>query len=188
MKTRIILLSALLAVGCSTKNKNSAIIVTKIIAGTVSGTPPNLVCTFDPSAKETDFIRVDPSLGSGLMGVVISNQMVNPATNPLSGNSVLRTDSTTFNQHQVVAQYQVLRTSTTVDDVIAVSGLSINASGTAPVLTPFFNPASVRTLSGTIRVTFHVEGRLDDGSTVKSTEHEYIFLTCTGLNCGGPCT
>lgn len=183
MKTRnAILLLALLAASCSAKNRNAAIIITKVVEGTAQGTPPApVVCTFDPSAKETDFVLVNPAVSSGTMGIVISNQLVNPTTL----NSVLRTDSTTFNPHQVVADYEVIGGQTITGQIIPVSGGSINAGGQIAVLTPFFLPAATKALAGNIRVTFHVEGKLDDGSTVHSTEHEYIFVTTAGAS--SPC-
>ncbi len=185
MKMRIhILLAALLANSCMVKsNRNSAIIITKMVSGKSAGTPP--VCTFTPGDAETSFATVNPAVVSGVMGVVITNQLAK--TDAL--NSILRTDSTTYNPHQVVADYEVIGGTGVTGQIIPVSGSSINgAGGIAPVLTPFFFPAAVKALQGTIRVTFHVEGKLDDGTTVKSTEHEYIFVTCNTAGCSTPCT
>src|SRR5258708_15860875 len=97
------LLVALLATSCFVKsNKNSAIIVTKVVKGASSGTPP--VCAFSPSDAEYDFANVNPTAVLGVMGVVISNQL----TKTDSINTVLRTDSTTFSPRQVVAAYEAI--------------------------------------------------------------------------------
>ena len=102
MRTHILLL-ALLATSCFVKsNKNSAIIVTRVVKGTSAGTPA--VCTYNPSDAEFDFANVNPAVVSGVMGVVISNQL----TKTDSINTVLRTDSTIFSPHQVVADYEVI--------------------------------------------------------------------------------
>jgi hypothetical protein len=185
MKRRThILLVALLATSCFVKsNKNSAIVVTRVIRGTLQGTPQ--VCTYNPSDAEFDFANVNPAAVSGTMGVVISNQL----TKTDSINTILRTDSTTFSPHQVVADYEVIGGPIIAGQIIPVSGASIGGGGSSTaVLTPFFFPPAVKALQGTIRVTFHVEGKLDDGTNMKSTEHEYIFVTCNALNCSTLCT
>jgi len=179
MKTRnAILLLVLLAASCSTKNRNSAFVITKLVEGTASGTPP--VCTYNPGDKETDFVAVNPATSTGVMGVVLLNQL----TSTSSLNTILRTDSTQITPHQVVADYEFIGGATITGQMIPVSGGSINAGGSVAVLTPFFFPAATKTLAGTIRVTFHVEGKLEDGSTVRSTEHEYIFVTAAASS---PC-
>jgi hypothetical protein len=183
MRTHILLV-ALLATSCFVKsNKNSAIIVTRVVKGASSGTPP--VCAFSPSDPEFDFATVNPAAVLGVMGVVISNQL----TKTDSINTVLRTDSTLFSPHQVVADYEVIGGPIIAGQIIPVSGASISGSGgTTAVLTPFFFPPAVKALQGTIRVTFHIEGKLDDGTNMKSTEHEYIFITCTAASCSTTCT
>jgi hypothetical protein len=183
MRTHILLL-ALLATSCFVKsNKNSAIVVTKIVRGASSGTPPT--CLFSASDPESNFATVNPTAVLGVMGVVISNQL----TKTDSINTVLRTDSTTFSPHQVVADYEVIGGPIIAGQIIPVSGGSIGGGGSStPVLTPFFFPPAVKALQGTIRVTFHVEGKLDDGTNMKSTEHEYIFITCNTVGCSTLCT
>src|SRR5258708_7414679 len=118
MKSRThILLVALLATSCFVKsNKNSAIIVTRVVKGASSGTPP--VCAFSPSDPEFDFANVNPTAVSGTMGVVISNQL----TKTDSINTVLRTDSTIFSPHQVVADYEVIGGALNARPVLPVTG------------------------------------------------------------------
>ena len=70
--------------------------------------------------------------------------------------------------------------------IIPVSG-TVLASATGSVLVPFFSPIPATMLSGIIRVTFHVEGNLDDGSTVRTSEREYIFVTCSTAGCNSAC-
>jgi hypothetical protein len=184
MRTHI-LLAALFATSCMVKsNRNSAIIVTKVVKGTAAGTPPNVVCTFSPGDPESAFVSVNPAVASGFMGVVIVNQL----TKTDSLNSILRTDSSLYTPHQVVADYEVIGGQVIAGQIIPVSGGSISGSGgTTAVITPFFFPPAVKALQGTIRVTFHIEGRLDDGTNVKSTEHEYIFVTCSAAGCSTTC-
>jgi hypothetical protein len=180
MKIRwLIALAALLGASCKT-NQNSALVVTKMVLGEVSGT----ACKYDPGADESDFAHIDPAANSGgTMGVVLQNNL----TDPTSLNSLYRTNSATFHPHQVVASYEVIGGTTLANQIIPVSGTQITAGGTGPVLTPFFSPAATATLTGTIRVTFHVEGKLDDGSVLKSSEHEYIFVTCSTAGCNSAC-
>ena len=180
MKTRwFILLAAVAAASCKT-NRNTALVVNKVVLGTLNGT----TCSFDPGTDETDFAHIDPAANNGgTMGVVVQNQLTDPSTlNPL-----LRTISATFHPHQVVADYETIGGATTRGLIIPVSGTQIKPGATGAVLVPFFSPAATATMSGTIRVTFHIEGKLDDGSVVQTSEHEYIFVTCATAGCSAAC-
>ena len=33
----------------------------------------------------------------------------------------------------------------------------------------------------------HIEGTLDDGSNVRTNEHEYVFVTCATAGCNSSC-
>jgi len=181
MKTRwFILLAAVAAASCKINNRNTALVVTKVVLGTLSGTS----CSYDPGTDETDFAHIDPAANNGgTMGVVVQNQLTDPSTlNPL-----LRTTSATFHPHQVVADYETIGGATTRGLIIPVSGTQIKPGATGAVLVPFFSPAATATMSGTIRVTFHIEGKLDDGSVVQTSEHEYIFVTCATAGCSAAC-
>ena len=181
MKTRLfIVLVALLGASCKTNGRNSYLTVTKMVLGTPSGT----ACKYDPSADESDFASIDPAANTGgTMGVVLQNNLKDPST----VNTLFNANSATFHPHQVVADYEVIGGTTLAGQIIPVSGTQVPAGGSAPVLVPFFSPAATATLIGEIRVTFHVEGKLDDGSVVKSSEHEYIFLTCSTAGCNSAC-
>ena len=180
MKIRwLIALAALLGASCRTK-QNSALVVTKVVLGEISGTS----CKYDPGADEFDFANIDPAANSGgTMGVVLQNNLSDPTT----VNSLYRTNSATFHPHQVVADYEVIGGATLPNQIIPVSGTQIPPGATGSVLVPFFSPAATATLTGEIRVTFHVEGKLDDGSVLKSSEHEYIFVTCATAGCSSTC-
>jgi len=188
MNTRwFILLSALLGLSCTTK-MSSSLVVSKMVLGTLTtlpGPPPSSYCTYDPGATEFDFAHINPSTNTGgTMGVVVENNLTNPApTNPL-----LRSDSATFHPHQAVADYQETQPGgvTVTQQIIPVSG-SVPAGGTGSVLVPFFAPIPATLLSGIIRVTFHIEGKLDDGSNVRTSEREYIFVTCSTSGCNSAC-
>ena len=181
-----ILLAALFAMSCMTNNKNSGLVINKVILGTATtnpGPPPTTVCSYDPSAAEFDFAQINPAANTGgVMGVVVQNNLISPATL----NPVLRGNSATFHPHQVVADYEVIGGTTVRTQIIPVSG-TVLASATGSVLVPFFSPIPATMLSGIIRVTFHVEGNLDDGSTVRTSEREYIFVTCSAAGCNSAC-
>ena len=65
MKTRwSILLVALLGVSCTTQNKNSALVVSKLVLGTATtdpGPPPVTSCAYDPGSVEFSFAQINPA-------------------------------------------------------------------------------------------------------------------------------
>jgi len=56
----------------------------------------------------------------------------------------------------------------------------------APLFLPGVLPAAAAT-NDIIRVSFHVEGKLADGSTVRTTEREYLFKICTTCTTTNAC-
>ena len=181
MKTRwLIAVAVLLGASCKTNGRNSALTVTKLVQPTLSGT----ACKIDLSADETEFISIDPLANTGgTMGVVLQNNLKDPS----GVNTLYNTNSATFHPHQAVASYEIIGGTTLADQIIPVSGTQIPAGGTGSVAVPFFSPAGTAALTGEVRVTFHIEGKLDDGSVLKSSEHEYIFVTCPGAGCTPSC-
>jgi hypothetical protein len=180
MKTRwLILLAALAAASCKLSNRNTSLVVTKVVIGKLD----NGLCTYDASASEFDFAHINPAANTGgTMGVVVQNQLTDPST-----LNSLRTNSATFHPHQMVGDYEVVGGATTRGVIIPVSGAQVGPGSSNSVLVPFFSPTVTTTMSGTIRVTFHIEGKLDDGSIVQTSEHEYIFVTCATAGCNSPC-
>jgi hypothetical protein len=182
-----ILLAALLGASCMTNNKNSALVITKVVLGTATtdpGPPPVTTCSFDVGANEFSFAQIDPAANSGgSMGVVVQNNLVDPT----SLNQELRTNSATFHPHQVVADYEVIGGSTVTQQIIPVSGGSVPTGTSGIVVVPFFAPIPATMLSGVIRVSFWIEGLLDDGTTVRTSEREYIFVTCATAGCNSAC-
>src|ERR1700682_1589176 len=110
MKTRIALLALVMAASCSTKNQNSALIITKVIPAKATGTPGTggaagtFPCVFDPGQAEyTPYLPLNPSENRGIVAAVVGNNLTNPAKD----NVVLRTDSTIFLPHQAVVTYDI---------------------------------------------------------------------------------
>jgi len=187
MKARwLVAIPPLLALSCMTGNHNSALVVTKLVLGTATtnpGPPAVTTCSYDASAVVFDLPQEDPATHTGgTMGVVVQNNLVDPT----SINSLLRTNSATFHPHQVVADYEEIGGTTLTQQIIPVAG-SIATGSAGAVLVPFFAPIPTTTLAGIIRVIFHIEGTLDDGSNVRTSEHEYIFVTCNTAGCNSAC-
>jgi len=187
MKTRwSILLVALLGVSCTTQNKNSALVVSKLVLGTATtdpGPPPVTSCAYDPGSVEFSFAQINPAANNGgTMGVVVVNGLLDTSTL----NPELRTNSATFHPHQAVADYEVIGGTILTQQIIPVSG-TVPTGASGVVLVPFFSPIPATMLSGIIRVSFWIEGVLDDGSQVRTSQREYIFVTCSTAGCNSPC-
>jgi hypothetical protein len=178
-------LALLAAAACTTNGYNSALPITSVVLGTeAAATDAGPSCTFTTSAVETDFPTfnpTDPTNLSGLVGFVVRNQLVSAA----ASNPVLRANTTDFTPHQAVVQYEIVGSTTTIpQQVIPVSSSSVSSGGVAPVVVPVFSPLVVRTALAAlpapafVRTTTRIEGRLDDGSTARTSEHEYIIQVC----------
>jgi hypothetical protein len=161
-------------------------VINKVVLGTATtdpGPPAVTTCSYDVGANEFSYAQIDPAANSGgTMGVVVQNNLLDTS----SLNQELRTNSATFHPHQAVADYEVIGGSTLTEQLIPVSG-SIPTGTSGVVLVPFFSPIPATMLSGVIRVSFWIEGLLDDGSTVRTSAREYIFVTCATAGCNSAC-
>jgi hypothetical protein len=190
MKTRTILLAAACAAACTTQN-NSALVITTVVAAkaeTSTTTPPVTNCKFDASADETSFQPINLASDDGTMGAVVHNAM--PATN---SNNSLNLDAAVFEAHQAVIRVEFpggTPPGVSVPNPIIVPVAGVVVSGaTASIPVPLL-PQGVITGNVPdktfIRTTFHIEGKLLGGSSVHTSEREYLFEACP-LCADNPC-
>jgi hypothetical protein len=185
MKTRTFcLMFALMALGCTTKD-SSALVIYKVVPPTVvtvPGPPVTTTCTLDPAAAELSYIAFNPAENLGTVGAVVTNQLTpNPSGNPLLA------DATGFQPHQAVIDYEVLSGANSLGrQIVPVGGLVVSGgkAGTMAVIM-FPSPAALAGVGDGvfIRSTFHIEGKLNDGSNAHTTEREYLFRVCLAAGC-----
>jgi hypothetical protein len=177
-----IALLGLLAAACSTNNQRSDLVITKVIEATDTGTG----CVFSTTADELVFSTLNPTTNVGEIAAVVENRLSDPS----SFNPLLRTNSAQFQPHQVVVDYEVLpRTAGAPPpygpiprQIVAAGGVVVPTGGSGTVGAPLFLPGVLPAGAATgdiIRTTFHVEGKLADGSTVRTNDREYLFRICT---------
>ncbi|MCA1827523.1 MAG: hypothetical protein LC689_11390 [Myxococcales bacterium] len=182
---RIAILLVLAAAGCKIKN-NASLVITKVVAGTAvtTGAGGGAACTFNPGDVETDFLGYNPTENTGTLGVVVQNAIL-PSTNV---NPALRTDAETFLAHQAVIDYEIVGQGAVGGERIVPVDGAVPTGGTAPVIVPLLPagavPATVAPGS-IIRTTFHIEGKLVDGSSVHTSEREYLWVVCASTGCAG---
>ena len=186
MKTRTgIALLGLLAASCSTNMGSSSLLIIKVIEATApagGGT-----CTFDSTTEENSF-SVIGAASPGQVAAVVQNSLLDTSTI----NPSLNTNTAQFQPHQLVINYEALpRTAgagapyTIPQQLVAVSGVTVQTGEQGTVGGPFFLPGVLpggAQANDFIRVTFHIEGKLADGSTVKTTTREYLFQVGTPTN------
>jgi len=166
-------LLALLLASCSTTTRTDLVIV-KVVEAT--GTAPD--CTFGTGTTELTYSTLNPTTNFGLVAAVVENHLIDPsALNPL-----LRTNSAYFQPETVIANYEVIGGASTIaTQAIPVSGVVVPPGGDGTIGAPLLPGALVAAIpSGTfIRVSFHIEGRLYDGTKVKTNIRDYMFRICT---------
>jgi len=189
MKTRFALvLLALFAASCKVQNERSDLVINKVVPATasVSGTAPaqNLICVFDISAAEyTPGLPYNPAESAGVVGAVIQNRMPdNSIVNP-----DFRLDTNTFLPHQAVINYEVIPAAAgaaPAQNVVPVGGNTVPSAGTGVVGVEMFRGLALALPSGAfVRTTFHLEGKLLDGTTIKTADREYLFEICNVPGC-----
>jgi hypothetical protein len=182
MKTRTILLAAAFAAACTTQN-NSALVITSVVpatADTSTATPPVITCNFDPSTPEVSLQPINLASDDGTMGAVVNNFM--PPTN---SNNSLNLNAAVFEAHQAVIRVEFpggTPPGVSVPNPIIVPVGGVVESGATVTIPVALLPQGA--ITGTvpdktvIRTTFHIEGKLLGGSSVHTSEREYLFKAC----------
>jgi hypothetical protein len=184
--TRFAFSLAVVLAGCTTRNQNGFLEILRVTPGTFAAatatTPAS--CTLSATGAEVDFLTIDLSKRFGQLGVVVQNALVSnaqPAINRLNTND--------FIAEQAVLSYEIIGGGTAPPMTIAPAQGVAPAGATSTVATFFFpqtaNLAAAIPAGKTVRVTFHIEGKLTDGSSVRTNEYEYVFITCAsgGTDC-----
>lgn len=179
---RLSLVAALVLASCTTKNQSSYIVIASVLGGTPS-TPATVPPTCTPGTVETDFLLVNAAETQGHASVRVLNTLAqngNPGTNRLNSND--------FIVHQAVISYEVIGQAPLPQQIVPADGV-VPAGGSKSVGVFFFPPGAKppATAGQTIRVTFHIEGHLIDGSSARTNEYEYLFVTCAAPGCAGSC-
>ena len=194
MKTRhAIVALALLLASCKTRNENSALAITSVIPATASasgsGATATVSCTFLPATIEfTPYLPYNPVENRGIVAAVVQNNL----TSTINLNPILRAESTTFLAHQAVVDYEFIPASAGTPPgqaTIPTSGIEVATGAKGTIGIDMFAGSAITVPNGTIiRVTFHLDGKLLDGSLVHTSEREYLFRFCntTGCGLGGP--
>lgn len=186
MNTRkAILALALFATSCMNRNQRSDLIVTKTIPATATASATAVTCKFDPAAAAfTPGLPFNPAENQGVVAAVVSNTIVDPSTY----NPVLRTNTATFLPHQVVVSYEFIPAGPSAPALNAVptSGGEVKSGSAGAIGFAAFAGVNMTAVpAGTwVRITYHVEGKLNDGSLVRSSESEYLFQVCRSAGCG----
>lgn len=191
MKTRKALaILVLLAGSCTTRNETSALVISSVIPPIASavgtGATSALGCKFDPASPEyTPDLPYNPAENRGSIAAVVVNNL-SPTVNL---NPLLRGDSTSFLPHQAVVNYEYVPAGAGAapgTNTIPTAGIVVpGGGGKGTVGIDIFNGLAISVPNGTyIRVTFHLEGKLVDGSLVHTAEREYLFRYCTTVGCG----
>ena len=185
-KLPLIVVLALLA-GCKARNQRSDVLITAIIppkaSSTGSGAAAVLGCEFDTASPEfTPFLPYNPAENRGMIAAVVQNNL----TDTSSLNPDLRTNTTIFMPHQAVVDYELIPGGgAPAEQVIPTSGVTVASGQKSAVGIEIFRGVAITPAPGTyIRVTLHLEGKLADGSLVRSSEREYLFQYCTTPGCG----
>ena len=173
-------LSAALLASCTTHGGNTFLLATKVIAATGTLDPLTKLitgCKLDPGAKELAFPAFDTTNALAL-GIVLENRLAATAT-------VTKPESNDFVAEKFVVNYESTGTGS-----VSISEQSLPAQGYVTaggigVAVGLLMPVSVETaLTGlsSVRIHVYVVGKLSDGTTVKSSDYEFIAVP-GGPNC-----
>ncbi len=185
-KKLTLICAALLAASCSTKNENAFLVITKLVAPTAVTSGTTTTCTFSPASDETVFATVNasapPTSTKGFRLAAVVENRLTPNTNTTLG----RLNSYDFVAEQVVVSYEAAGSAAvSIKPQIIPAGGVVKAGGSSAIGIDFFTPGTtgVPGPGTTLRLVFHLEGKLLDGSTVKSSEYEYLVTTCGTATC-----
>ena len=180
MTPRTFVLLAVVLAGCTTKNQSSYLEILRVVPGIyAAGTATTpATCTVNPGGLEVDFLNIDLSKRFGQIGVSIVNGLPNN-----TNQGIGRLNTNDFIAQQTVVSYEVLGTPGAPPPATISPAQGVVPTATTGSVSTFLFPqgaglGSAIPAGKNVRVTFHIEGKLTDGSSVRTNEYEYVFVTC----------
>lgn len=178
--------AALVLAGCTTKNQSSYLEILGVFPPVPNAPKAGVPDSCSPADTELSFIPVNPAQSQGVAYVNMTNTLASNVSVPDN-----RLNTNDFIAHQAVINYEVIGNGTLPQQIVPVSGV-VPVTTTRKLSFTFFPlkggaPTAPSTDGQTIRASFHIEGHLVDGSSVRTNEYEYLFVICTKDKCGGTC-
>ena len=160
---------------CTTHGGNTFVVTTKIVqpTGTLDAVTKVVTnCVIDPGSPELNFPAFNTTVPLQL-GIVLQNRLI-------AGSTPTRPQSNDFVAEKVVINYESTNTGTpgVPEQNLPAQGF-VPAGGSAAisaVLIPAGAIATALTALPSVRVHLYVVGRLGDGSTVKTSDYEFIAV------------
>jgi hypothetical protein len=174
----------LLSAACTTNGGNTFLVATKVIYATGTAGPGGtcLNATLTPSTGEALFPTYATSTPSAmLLGLVVDNRL---SSTVASDN---RKQSNDWTAEKGIVSYEGVGSG-----AINLPERSLPVQGYVPagtigaVLTTIISKEDVALLQATqptFRVKVHLTGKLNDGSTVQTSDYEFIATPGSGANC-----
>jgi len=187
MKTALALVALATLGACTTKDERSDLVITRIIPAKLSGTGASATCLVQPTDLENSQVTVDLNLTDSLVrGVVLDNRLSSNASGVQ--NRLNTNDFELQNERVKITFPDPAFSGPAIERSIPVAGVFPVNTATATGVTLFTPemgallraialPASGR---GTIRLAIRFEGNLLDGSSVQTTEREFVVQLCKG--------
>ncbi|HEY2031282.1 MAG TPA: hypothetical protein VGH20_18955 [Myxococcales bacterium] len=193
MNLRNLIAIALLAAACTTNDRNGSLVVTGVVVGKFTAATPttSAACTYNAGDGEEILPNYNTagSVNRASAGFVVKNQLIDVSTL----NTALNAATNNFSPHQAVVDYEILPSTgaapvTLAQQIIPVSSGAVPSQTSQVVVVELFSPATVlAAVNGLtdafVRTTTRIEGKLDDGTTVSTSDHDYVVHVCNGANC-----
>src|SRR3954469_3071922 len=180
MKLTTLLIAAALAAGCTVQNNDtSALVATKLIQATASGTSG---CTYDPATNEAVFGTFDPAFGYE-HAVVVENRLANNAG---AGPGRINTNDFQVKGATIVTDVLVGPAQNVATQTVPANGF-IAVGQSLAVGLRVAQPGAIQPGSD---VRFHIQifGTLKDGSTAKTSTYFYAAHAITSPPITANCT
>ena len=174
--------------GCTTKDERGDLVVTKMVRPTITS-GVGIACELNVTTSELAFGSVDPAVApTYLLGAVVENRLVSNAN---STQGRLNTNDFQVEQARVRYEFPDASFNPSIGEQTTPANGLIKVSGSGAVGVNVFPPGVITILRGalgasvgTVRAKLRLEGKLLDGSSIKTSEYEYTVRVCNG--CGTP--
>jgi hypothetical protein len=183
------LAASICVLGCTTNGLRGDLFISKAVRPTLAGGATGSSCELNAGTAESAFGSVDPNVAPVyLIGLVVNNNLANNG-NAAAGR--LNTNNFQVEQARINYDFPDPAFHPSIGEHVVPANGYVQSGQTQAVGVQAFPSDVIGALkgalaggSGTVRIHTHLEGRLADGSSIKTAEYEYAVKICAG--CGTP--